>query len=432
MNKSQIMRWVLSQEWAMRINALEAIQAFAEGDIEIKDMDKSTFHAAFDKQTYSTFLPQDGTQLEGSSSGMVYGSTAVIPLCGPIFPRANMMTEWSGATDLNTFINDVKAAVENPYITSIILNVDSPGGEITGVAEAANYIFNAKNIKPISAYVFGQCASAAYWIASACTEMVMFTTGMVGSIGVVCGFADRKALDEKNGVRKTEIVSSQSPLKRVDVFTDDGKAHVQKSVDTLADVFINAVATHRGVAVDTVLSNFGQGGMLVGQLAVDAGMADRIAPLSSMLADCQKKQFSSYSNFTGGNNMDPKELMAKFPETYSAILAEGKAIGMTEGIASGKATENARIAAIEGIKVAGFETIIAANKFNMDLDKNSISALIVEEQGKREQAKSSAILDDGKSAAEQASGINAGANDSATVAAAEDALMKSMREGASK
>ena len=130
--------------------------------------------------------------------------------------------------------------------------------------------------------------------------------------------------------------------------------------------------------------------------------------------------------------MDPKELMAKFPETYSAILAEGKAIGMTEGIASGKATENARIAAIEGIKVAGFETIIAANKFNMDLDKNSISALIVEEQGKREQAKSSAILDDGKSAAEQASGINAGANDSATVAAAEDALMKSMREGASK
>ena len=129
-------------------------------------------------------------------------------------------------------------------------------------------------------YVDGMAASAAYWIASAMDSITMADTAIAGSIGVVMTMPD----PSKTVVKDLEIVSSQSPNKRPDVSTEAGRGQIQALLDSLADVFIGAVATYRGVTAEAVVSNFGAGGVMVGQGAVDAGLADDVGSFESTLA----------------------------------------------------------------------------------------------------------------------------------------------------
>jgi len=81
------------------------------------------------------------------------------------------------------------------------------------------------------------------------------------------------------------ITSTNAPLKRPDYTTDEGKALLQSEVDSLESQFIGAVAAFRDTTTAIVQSDFGRGGMKMGQDAVDAGMADRCGDFESTLAE---------------------------------------------------------------------------------------------------------------------------------------------------
>jgi ClpP class serine protease len=125
------------------------------------------------------------------------------------------------------------SALEIPQITSIILDIDSPGGEVNGVSELASMIFEARGTKPIIAYASGDAASGAYWIASAADEIVVSETSALGSNW--CGWYLR-GKSAKESAETVEIVSSQSPHKRLDPMSDDGRAKLQTRIDSMADV----------------------------------------------------------------------------------------------------------------------------------------------------------------------------------------------------
>lgn len=216
-----------------------------------------------------------GRPLQNTRTVEMRGNAALIPVTGPIFRYANMFTQVSGATSLDILAKDFSAALEDPSIKSIVLNIDSPGGQAAGIAEFAQMVRAAN--KPVTAYVDGIAASAAYWIAAAANEVVISKTAMVGSIGAVI------AIDTSKPTGTVEIVSSQSPNKRPDVTTDIGRAQIQARIDALAEVFIDDVAAYRGVSVDTVLADFGGGDILLGAAAVAARMADRISTLEEVL-----------------------------------------------------------------------------------------------------------------------------------------------------
>ena len=226
-----------------------------------------------------------GRKLENSRAASIRGSTAVIPITGPIFRYANLFTEISGATSTQVLATDIQAAIDNPKVATIVLEIDSPGGEATGIHELANQILAAREKKTVVAYVSGLGASAAYWLASAASEIVIDRTAMLGSVGVVMTYLDTAERDAKAGVRRVEIVSSQSPDKRIDPATDDGRAKVQSVVDALAAVFVTSVASNRGVSINAVLNNFGRGGLLVGDAAVKAKMADRVGSLETLITE---------------------------------------------------------------------------------------------------------------------------------------------------
>src|SRR5690606_4141095 len=124
-------------------------------------------------------------------------------------------------------------------------------------------------------------ASAGYWIASAAHKVILSRTAMVGSIGVVSTYRKRK--DDK--VEETEIVSSQSPKKRMDVTSDEGRAEVQRIVDQLASVFVSDVAAYRDVPEEKVIADFGAGSIVFASDAVAAGMADDIGTYEGAIAE---------------------------------------------------------------------------------------------------------------------------------------------------
>lgn len=262
-----------------------------------------------------------GRELDNTYAATQRGSTAVIPVSGPLFRHANLFSMISGATSYDLLARDFQAALDNPAITSIVLEIDSPGGAVDGLSELAGMVYAARDQKKVVAYVGGTGASAAYWLASAASEIVISDTAMLGSIGVVFTLQKR---DAGAGVQTFEILSSQSPKKRPDVTTEAGRGQIQQWADDLGAVFIETVARNRGVSVDTVLSEFGQGDMLVGAKAVGAGLADRIGSFEGVIAELNSQQSSS----------------AQLPFAAGEVITTMETVAMTTGAENPAAQDN--------------------------------------------------------------------------------------------
>lgn len=315
-----------------------------------------------------------GRPLENSYAVEVRDGVAILPVHGPLFRYASMFDKISGATSYQMLGRDFAQAVEDPSIDAIVLDVNSPGGEADGVSEFADQIYQARGTKPILAYVGGQASSAAYWIASAADEIVLGDTAFVGSIGTVLGLTDTRERDAKAGVKRIEIVSSQSPHKRIDPATDSGRGRLQVFVDSLSDVFIDKVARNRGVDRETVLKDFGQGDVIVGQAAVGAGMADRIGSFEGVIAELTNRGAGGVGTTiaaAGGNSSGDREGMSYYltnqppaagddqrqmeataenisrllPDVANALREEG-ATAKAKAMGDGVKTERERISAI--------------------------------------------------------------------------------------
>ena len=231
-----------------------------------------------------------GRQLQNSYNATERDGVAIIPVTGPLFRYANIFTAISGASSYELIARDFMSALENPQISSIILDIDSPGGEVNGVSELASMIFDARRTKPIIAYASGDAASGAYWIASAADEIVVSETSALGSIGVVGIYRGKSA---KESAETVEIVSSQSPHKRLDPMSDDGRAKLQTRIDAMADVFVSTIAHNRSVTPDHVLEHYGGGDVMIGANAVNAGLADRIGSLERLITELSSPKTQS-------------------------------------------------------------------------------------------------------------------------------------------
>lgn len=218
-----------------------------------------------------------GRPLDNTRTVELRGSVAVIPITGTIVRYSSFFTEICGGVSTEMLARDLNTALNDDSVETIVFNIDSPGGEASGVAELSEMIFEARSKKKIVAYVDDMAASAGYWYASACEEIHASKTAMVGSIGVVF------TLREKTG-SGIEIVSNVSPRKRPDISTAEGISQIQAWADKLGDIFVDSVALHRGVSSDTVLAKFGQGDMLVGREALEAGMVDSITTFEALIA----------------------------------------------------------------------------------------------------------------------------------------------------
>ncbi len=212
----------------------------------------------------------------------IRGTTAVVPILGPIYPRSNMVSASAGGTSLDAIMRDFRVAEAKDRVSRIVLLSDSPGGTVSGIGEAAGAIRNSS--KPVTAFVTGVSASLAYWLISQAGEIVLDRAAAVGSIGVLATMS-RQVGPDQGGRRSVEIASSGAPMKRPDLDTEEGRASIQQEIDAIEGVFVADVAAGRRVTAARVLADFGRGAMVSADRAVAAGMADRIGTLESLLSE---------------------------------------------------------------------------------------------------------------------------------------------------
>ena len=268
------------------------------------------------RKTCDAIAREMGKDMKDANAASIRDGVAVIQVSGPLFRYANLMTRICGATSYELLAQDFNKAVQNPNIKGILLDIDSPGGEVNGCSELSDMIYQARGTKPIIAYASGACCSGAYWIASACDKILAADTAILGSIGVVSIF-------EKDDEDKTiEIVSSQSPNKRPDINTEEGKAKIQARVDELAEVFIAKVARNRGITAVDVVKNFGAGDVSVGQHAVRNGLADGLSSFEDIISSLNQEK-TIMNDITNAEDVrkSERERMAK---VFASELAKGK------------------------------------------------------------------------------------------------------------
>ncbi|MFQ5460602.1 MAG: S49 family peptidase [Anaerolineae bacterium] len=240
----------------------------------------------------------------------------------------------SGATSYDLLARDFARAIEDPQVRAVVLDIDSPGGEVNGIAELADQVHAARDVKPVVAYVSGMAASGGYWIASAAREIVTAETGELGSIGVAAVYADTSERDQAKGVREIVTVSGQSPDKNRPPTDDRGRELLQRRVDDLAAVFVAKVARNRGVSEETVLSDFGRGAVLVGRAAIEAGLADRLGSLEGVIEELKPQEGGAMMSDpnTAGEQAPAIQITAELvrddhPDIAEALRAEGREQG---------------------------------------------------------------------------------------------------------
>lgn len=226
-------------------------------------------------------------------------SVAVLPLFGTIFPRAGMFSDISGGTSSERFGNQFMELIKDPTVSAIVIDVDSPGGSVYGVAEVAQKIFDARGTKPVVAVANHQMASAAYWIGTAADEVVVTPSGDVGSIGVFATHKDMSEALAQAGVKVSLIRAGKYKAEGnpYEPLSEEARTSIQDSVNEVYDEFVNAVALHRGVKSAIVKDSFGEGRMVSARQAVALGMADRIGTLDETIA----RMFSLNGNTLKGN-----------------------------------------------------------------------------------------------------------------------------------
>lgn len=223
--------------------------------------------------------PQGATRTDG-------GAVAVIPIRGVIAHRMSAMEDSSGGTSAEGIGKMLRAAMADQSVGTILLDIDSPGGTVTGVAELAAELFAMRGQgKKIVAQVNGMAASAAYWIAAQADEIVSLPSGVSGSIGVFTVHQDLSAALEKEGVNVTLISAGKYKVEGnpFEPLTEEAKAVKQAQVDEAYAAFVKDVARGRGVSPADVRNGYGQGRALTAKDAKAAGLIDRIGTMDDTI-----------------------------------------------------------------------------------------------------------------------------------------------------
>ncbi|TWC12000.1 ClpP class serine protease [Pseudomonas sp. SJZ085] len=380
MKKLMALQFLASQAWALPSTMLADMEAIARREFEAGRLDALT--------------EKDGESLKSAPIVEVRDSVALIKVRGVVSRYASWMHDICGGTSTEALAKALSASIEDSKVRAVVLWIDSPGGQVNGLNEMAEMIYQARGRKKIVAYVGGMACSAAYWMASACSEVVIDATAELGSVGTVAGFVVRPAAE---GEQRIEIVSSNAPNKRLDPTSEVGQAAVQVTVDDLEAVFIDAVTRNMGVTRDKVLADFGKGGTFIGAKAVKQGMAHRLGSLEGLIAELSgraqprtvppTKALAAAKTNQGANTMPltitegataaavAEALKAQHPEAFAAIAATGgtdkeaaveaarkeaHSAGKLEGYAEGYAAETARVASVFAVTLPGHEKLIQA------------------------------------------------------------------------
>jgi len=304
----------------------------------------------------------------------VIRGVAIIDVVGILAHRVGMSPDSTRIQGYEDLGNQLSKAIQDSQVSSILLNIDSPGGEVSGAFQFAEQVYLSRGIKPIHAIASDCAASAAYLIASAADSLSMTSTALVGSIGVVMRHIDVSEAMEKQGVHVTHIYAGEQKI--------DGHPYAplpkevydrfKASVDYYYDLFVEAVAKHRPALTPSVIRST-EAGMFVADKALVLGLVDRIettdqllmrlqeniVPTENVINEASEKKLESLSAL----NIDLQSKLNSLQDNYQSSLADLKAKLSVEAEQAKLATEKAQSLENE------------LNAFKAEVRRNAVKAL---------------------------------------------------------
>ena len=206
----------------------------------------------------------------------IQNGTAIIPIHGLLTKRGEIISSFMPTTSYEDIFSAISDAIEDEKVEKILLDIDSPGGEVGGLFDLVDFIFNSRNQKPIFSVANDYACSAAYAIASATSRIFVNRTSCVGSIGVIATHLDISEADKKEGLKYTTIFAGEkkNDLSPHTPISARAIADLQKEVNRLNDIFINTVERNRNLTEADIRKM--QAGTYFGQNAVTVGLADEL------------------------------------------------------------------------------------------------------------------------------------------------------------
>ncbi len=289
---------------------------------------------------------------------------------GTLVQRASGLDAESGLTSYAAIGAQIREALADNQVRALLMEIDSPGGEVAGLFDLADTIYQARAIKPVWAIANEGAYSAAYAIASAAERIVMPRTAGVGSIGVVAMHMDQSAKDAKQGIVYTPVFAGDRKVDGSEHFplSPEAKTTLQTEVDRLYEIFVATVARNRGIDEAAVRAT--EAGWLNPDDAMAAGLADDVATFAETLAALERHAASQTTS-----RKKRKSIMEETQEVDLSATIDAdalKAEGHKDGLQEGQQTERQRIAAILGAPEAEGRTALAQSlALETDLDAES-------------------------------------------------------------
>ncbi|HEF4732735.1 S49 family peptidase [Burkholderia multivorans] len=219
----------------------------------------------------------------------VWEGVARIPIQGTLVHKLGTLHPWSGMTGYDGIRSLLSLAMEDPEVRAIVLDIDSPGGEVAGCFDLTDAIYEARGQKPIWSILTESAYSAAYAIASASDRIIVPRTGGTGSVGVICMHVDFSKALSQAGIDVTLIHYGERKAdgNEYSALSKDARARIQADVNAMGELFVETVARNRSLTAARVRST--QAGTFLGAAGVEVGFADAVmAPdeaLASLLAE---------------------------------------------------------------------------------------------------------------------------------------------------
>lgn len=238
----------------------------------------------------------------------VIGTVAVIQINGVIAKRMNMFTQISGGVSTELLKQAIQAAVDDPAIDALVLDIESPGGTVDGTKELADYIYSVRAVKPVVTYANGLMASAALWLGTAASNVIGFDTTSIGSIGVITEHVDYSAQDAQDGIKRTYIYSGKYKAMGNDAepLTAEAKDYIQGQLNDIYTIFVNDVARNRGLNVMD-MNKWADGRIFLAQEAEGLGLIDAIGTLEdaiTLAADMAGNKAKALTNINIGSRVE--------------------------------------------------------------------------------------------------------------------------------
>ena len=204
---------------------------------------------------------------------------AVIEIAGTLVHRGAWIGQSSGLTSYEGIAAQIDAAVADPQVRGIALEIDSFGGEVAGAFDLADRIRAAREAKPVQAFVAEHALSAGYALASQADRITLPRTGAVGSIGVVTLHTEMSGMLEQKGITVTLVHAGEhkTDANPFEPLPDSVQAGMQAELEGLRTLFAQTVAAGRGNRLDVHAALDTEAAVLRGNEAVAAGLADAVA-----------------------------------------------------------------------------------------------------------------------------------------------------------